>query len=75
MPRAGRFLFVAFIALSALVTAAAKAEQELAPLLKRWQEIASSDVAALNSKLRDAKLPELKLEPKPEENVGGSNEE
>ena len=60
---------------AALTTAAGKVERDLAPLLKRWDAIRTSDVPALNQKLRDAKLPELRLEAKRDAEEAGANEE
>ncbi|MGH9669184.1 MAG: WD40/YVTN/BNR-like repeat-containing protein [Terriglobales bacterium] len=59
---------------SALVAATAKAEKDLASLLKLWDTI-KTGVPALNQKMRDASLPELKLAPDPNAGESGSNEE
>ena len=37
-------------------------DKQLAPLMKSWQQIKSHDVPALNQQLKNANLPELKLE-------------
>jgi hypothetical protein len=59
----------------ALTTAMGAAERDLAPLMKRWDAIKTSDVPALNQKLRDAQLPLLKLEVPHDAEEGGANEE
>ena len=59
----------------ALLTTASKAEQDLASLMKRWDEIKSSDIPALNRRLREAKLPELRLEASHDGQDGSANEE
>jgi hypothetical protein len=43
----------------AIEKAASETEADLAPLLKRWQEIISSDIAALNRRLAGAHLTEI----------------
>jgi photosystem II stability/assembly factor-like uncharacterized protein len=50
---------------AAQLKAVSHVEEELQPALKRWEEIKSKDLPALNQKLRDANLPEIRLEPKP----------
>lgn len=60
---------------AALITATATAERDLAPLMKRWDALKTSDVPALNQRLRDAKAPELKLEADPSAEEGAANEE
>ncbi|MGH9651777.1 MAG: hypothetical protein ACRD3I_15095, partial [Terriglobales bacterium] len=60
---------------AALTTAAGTAESDLAPLMKRWDAIKTSDIPALNQRLREAKLPELKLEEQKDAEDGGENEE
>jgi hypothetical protein len=60
---------------AALTTATGKAARDLAPLMKSWQAIKTADVPALNQRLRDAKLPELKLENEHAADDGGENEE
>jgi hypothetical protein len=42
-----------------MLAASAKAETDLAPLLKTWQQIKSADLAAANQKLKSANQPEL----------------
>jgi photosystem II stability/assembly factor-like uncharacterized protein len=44
---------------AAMLAASAKAETDLAPLLKTWQQIKSADLAAANQKLKAANQPEL----------------
>jgi len=55
---------------AAMLAATTKAEGDLAPLLKSWQQIKSTDLAAANQKLKAAHLPELRptAEPNPEDN-------
>jgi len=36
--------------------------QKLPPLLQRWNQIKTKDVPALNQQLKNANLPEIKLE-------------
>ena len=45
--------------------ALAATEHDSADLLKRWNDFKSSDVPALNSRLRESKAPEIRLEPDP----------
>jgi hypothetical protein len=37
-------------------------EKQLSPLMQSWQQIKSHDLPALNQQLKNANLPELKLE-------------
>jgi hypothetical protein len=60
---------------AALTTATGAAERDLAPLMKRWEAIKTSDVPALNQQLREAKLPELKLETDSNAEESAANEE
>jgi photosystem II stability/assembly factor-like uncharacterized protein len=48
---------------SAQANAAADAERDLAALMKQWEEIRKSDLPSLNRQLKNAKLPEIGLEP------------
>ncbi len=41
------------------------AESDFATVMKRWNEIKTTDLASLNQQIRRAKLPELRIEPKP----------
>ena len=43
-------------------SAVTELQQQLPPLMKRWEEIKTHDIPALNKQLKDANLPELKLE-------------
>jgi photosystem II stability/assembly factor-like uncharacterized protein len=54
----------------ALLAATGKAESDLAPLLKAWEQIKSTDLAAANQKLKAAGSAELRLttEPNAEDN-------
>ena len=47
---------------AAQVNAAADAEHNLSAVMKRWEEIKKTDLAALNRQLRGANLPEINLE-------------
>ena len=49
---------------AAQAKAAAQVGEELQKGLKRWEEIKSGDLPALNRQLRDANLPEVRPEPK-----------
>jgi photosystem II stability/assembly factor-like uncharacterized protein len=49
----------------AQMKAAGKIEQELAATMKHWEELKRRDLAALNRKLRAARLPEIHPEAKP----------
>lgn len=42
--------------------AVAELQKQLPPVMERWKELQSQDVPALNKQLKDANLPELKLE-------------
>jgi photosystem II stability/assembly factor-like uncharacterized protein len=48
------------------VTAMAGTERELPGVMKRWDELKTSDLPALNRTLRDANLPEIRPESKPQ---------
>ena len=37
-------------------------EQAVRPLMQQWEAVKTQDLAALNAQLRNANLPELKLE-------------
>jgi len=37
-------------------------ERELPPLMQQWQAIKTKDIPALNAQLKNANLPEIKLE-------------
>jgi photosystem II stability/assembly factor-like uncharacterized protein len=47
---------------TAQVNAAANTEGDLSALMKRWEEIKDSDLPALNRRLKNANLPEIRLE-------------
>jgi photosystem II stability/assembly factor-like uncharacterized protein len=49
----------------AQVNAAAEIERNLAATMKRWEELKTRDLAALNRELRSARLPEIRPEAKP----------
>jgi len=52
-----------------------KIENELAVGLKRWDELKTADVSALNRQLGTAGLPQLRLDLPPQQEAGGQNEE
>ncbi len=56
-------------------SAVTELEQQLPPVMQRWQTIQTQDIPALNAQLRQAGLPELKLESNPPEQEGEGNEE
>jgi photosystem II stability/assembly factor-like uncharacterized protein len=56
-------------------TAAAEIQQRLSPLLKRWREIESGRLPAVNRQLRAAGLEEIRSELPPKPAESGSNEE
>jgi hypothetical protein len=60
---------------AAMLAASAKVEADLAPLLKNWAQIKSSDVAAANQKLKAANLPELRLSAEPNAEDNGVDRE
>jgi photosystem II stability/assembly factor-like uncharacterized protein len=60
---------------SQAVSAVDELKQQIPPLLQRWQAIQSQDVPALNQRLKNAGLPEIKLEPNPEPEPSPGNEE
>jgi hypothetical protein len=49
---------------AAQLKAIAHVGEELPGALKRWEQIKSADLPALNRQLRDANLPEVRPEPK-----------
>jgi len=55
--------------------ATAAAENDASVVMKEWEEMKASDLAALNAQLRDAHLPELKLEAHSDAGVGEGDEE
>jgi hypothetical protein len=55
--------------------AVAELEKSFPPVMARWKAIQSQDLPALNSQLRQANLPELKLEANPEPQESGGNRE
>ncbi len=42
------------------------AESDFATVMKRWNEIKTTKLASLNQQIRRAKLPEIRIEPKPQ---------
>ena len=60
---------------AAQINAVAESERGLSAVMKRWEEIKNSDLPALNGRLKKAKLPEIKVESKPqtEEHKATSN--
>jgi hypothetical protein len=59
----------------AAVEAFTKTESELASPLNRWEQLKTTDIPALNLKLRAAGLPELRMDLPPQQEAGGENEE
>jgi photosystem II stability/assembly factor-like uncharacterized protein len=60
---------------TAQTAAAATAESDASALMKQWEQVKTSDLAALNAQLRDAHLPELKLEVHSDPGMGDGDEE
>jgi hypothetical protein len=46
------------------ISAVTDTERDISILMKRWEEIKSSDLPALNQQLKSANLPEIRLESK-----------
>lgn len=59
----------------AQVGASKKAQADLTALLSRWKELKSTQLLELNSQLKQAGLPELRVNLPPEELDGGEDEE
>ncbi len=55
--------------------ATAAAENDASVVMKEWEEMKASDLAALNAQMRDAHLPELNLEAHSDAGVGEGDEE
>jgi len=55
--------------------AVASAERDAASVMDRWNAIKTTDLPALNHSLRNAKLPEVKLEVNPHTDEGNMDEE
>jgi photosystem II stability/assembly factor-like uncharacterized protein len=60
---------------TAQTAAAVAAENDASALMKQWEQVKTSDLAALNAQLRDAHLPELKLEVHSDLGMGDGDEE
>ncbi len=60
---------------TAQTAAAASAERDAKQIMQRWQTFKSSDIPALNRRLRDANLPEVKLAADPHLEESGMDEE
>jgi hypothetical protein len=60
---------------TAQTAAAVAAENDASTLMKQWEQLKTSDLAALNAQLRDAHLPELKLEVHGDPGMGDGDEE
>ncbi|MGB7586000.1 MAG: glycoside hydrolase [Terriglobales bacterium] len=60
---------------AAQAAAATAAEQDASALMKEWEEMKTADLAALNTQLRIANLPELKVELHSDPEMGGEDEE
>jgi hypothetical protein len=59
----------------ALVAAASAAERDLGPALKTWAQLKSTEIPAVNQKLKAANLPQLKLEVNPNAEETAVNQE
>jgi photosystem II stability/assembly factor-like uncharacterized protein len=55
--------------------AVAALDRDVSDGMKRWNELKSSDLAALNRTLREANLPEVKIEPDPHREENMTDEE
>ena len=55
--------------------AVAELEKAFPPVMAKWKTIQTQDLPALNSQLRQANLPELRLEANPEPQESGGNRE
>jgi photosystem II stability/assembly factor-like uncharacterized protein len=53
---------------TAQVKAAAETERDLSVVMNQWDELKAADLAALNRQLRDAALPEIQLQSRPQTN-------
>jgi photosystem II stability/assembly factor-like uncharacterized protein len=51
---------------AAQVNATAETERDLSAVIKRWNEVKTADLPALNRQLRGASLPEIRLESNPQ---------
>ena len=60
---------------TALIAATSAVEKELSPILKTWEQLKTTDVAAVNQRLKSANLPELRLEVNPEAEESAVNQE
>ncbi len=60
---------------TAQAAAAAGVEHDAAVVLEQWEKLKASDLAALNAQLRDAQLPELKVEVHGDAGGGEGDEE
>ena len=60
---------------AAQAEAGAIVERDASDVMKRWDAVKTSDLPALNRTLRDANLPELKIESHPHKDEGAMDEE
>jgi photosystem II stability/assembly factor-like uncharacterized protein len=60
---------------AAQIEVAGTLDRDSADVLRRWNELKSSDLSALNNKLQAAQLPELKVETGPQTDETGMDEE
>ncbi len=58
---------------TAQLNAVAETERELSTVMKRWEQIKTSDVPALNRELKKANLPEIRFETKAQNEEAGSD--
>src|SRR5882724_8036443 len=60
---------------AALVAATSTIEKDLSPIVKTWEAIKTTDIAAMNQQLKSANLPQLKLELNPDAAEAAVNQE
>jgi hypothetical protein len=60
---------------TALVAATSTVEKDLSPILKTWEAIKTTDIAAMNQQLKSANLPQLKPELNPDAEEAAVNQE
>jgi hypothetical protein len=60
---------------AALIAATSTAEKDLSPILKTWEQLKTTDVAAVSQQLKSANLPELRIEANPEAEESAVNQE
>jgi hypothetical protein len=57
----------------AQVEASVEADHDLALVMKQWEEFKTTDLSTINRQLRDANLPEIRPEQKPDEDESDTN--